>query len=553
MSARWLSRAAPLLALAVAAISVGLRADADPVAAGVGTGNPIVAMRRLTEAQYRNSVADIFGSDIRVAGRFEPIVRPGHELIASGASDSSISPSGLEQFDAIGRGIAAQVCDAAHRPQLQPCTPTSETAADAVCAAQTLAPIGHLLFRRPLSQNEQQFYVGLASQAATSTASFGKGLELALEPMLISPHFLSVVERAEPDPTRPGGLRLDSASRAARLSFVLWNSTPNAALLRAAEQGRLTRQADLERTAMQMVASPRFESGVRAFFSDMLLFEKFDELAKDRVIYPYFNQDVAAAMPEQTLRTITGHLLTDDGDYRALFTTKKTWMNRALGSLYQVPVRSQHGWEPYEFPSDSDRAGLLGQAGFLAIYSHSGRSSPTIRGRAVREVLMCQPVPNPPGNVNFTAVQDTANRAMPTARIRRGEHISNPVCAGCHRITDPIGLSLERFDGIGAPRQTENGAPIDVAGAIGRNQFEGATGLGRTLAESSDTPMCLASRAMEYAAGRPSENEADVASVLTDFGNSGYRIRALFLNVVTRPEAYRLPGQPAPAVALRQR
>jgi hypothetical protein len=321
---------------------------------------------------------------------------------------------------------------------------------------------------------------------------------------------------------------------------MLWNSTPNAALLDAAEAGRLTDPAVLKTTAEHMVQSPRFEQGVRAFFADMLLFEKFDELAKDPVIYPYFNQDVLQALPEQTLRTITGHLLTRNGSYQALFTTPETMMTRSLGALYRVPVKHSSGWEDFSFSPQDDRAGLVGQAGFLALYSHSGRSSPTLRGRAIREVLMCQPVPNPPGNVNFTAVQDVTNKAMPTARIRLSAHTSDAVCAGCHKITDPVGLSLEKFDGIGAVRRQENGAEIDTSGAMDGKAFFGAAGLGKALAESPDTTMCVASRALEYSAGRPTEDENELDAVEQAFAKSGYTIRALFSLIAGSPETYRV-------------
>ncbi|MCX7864891.1 MAG: DUF1592 domain-containing protein, partial [Novosphingobium sp.] len=395
----------------------------------------IVGMRRLTEAQYRNTIADVFGSDIRVAGRFEPIVRPAHELIARGAREASISPTGLESFDAMARIVAAQVFDESRRDQFVPCTPADPTKADAACADATLAPIGRYLFRRPLTMSERAFYVRQAGDAAVQTGSFYKGLELALSAMLVSPKFLYLIETAEPDPERPGELRLDNATRAARLSYMLWDTTPNEALLQAAEAGKLTDPATLRAVAERMIASPRFEQGLRAFFADMLLFEKFDELAKDPLIYPYFNQGVLHALPEQMLRTLTAVLLDGNTDYREIFTTRRTFMNRALGPVYGVPVRSSTGWEAYEFAEKDDRAGLLGQAGFLAMYSHSGRSSPTLRGRAIRELLMCQPVPNPPGNVNFTAVQDTSNTAMPTARIRLNAHNVDPACTGCHLIT----------------------------------------------------------------------------------------------------------------------
>jgi hypothetical protein len=264
------------------------------------------------------------------------------------------------------------------------------------------------------------------------------------------------------------------------------------------------------------------------------------------VIYPYFNQDVALALPEQTLRTVVDHLLTRNGDYRQLFTTPRTFMNRTLGALYQVPVASEKGWEPYQFGPGDDRAGLLGQAGFLAIYSHSGRSSATLRGRAIREVLLCQPVPNPPGNVNFTAVQDVHNKATPTARDRLQSHATDPSCSGCHKLTDPVGLSLERFDGIGAWRTTENDVKIDPAGMIDGTAFTGAEGLGQVLAKTPDTTQCVAARAMEYATARSSDEVANQVEALdTAFGKDGYGIRALFLRVMTMPESW-MVGRSAP-------
>ena len=544
-----------LLGLAcAAAISAGLAAtqagsqsaiNAPSSQAASAPQTQIVAMRRITEAQYRSSIADVFGPDIRISGRFEPIVRPVHEMIASGAREASISPSGLEQFDAMARQIAGQVFGAERRSQFIACEPADAKQADAACAAQALAPLGRLLYRRPLTASEQAFYVKLAGDAAAATGSFDKGLELALSAMLVSPNFLYLVETAEPDPASPSVMRLDNYTRAARLSYMLWNTTPNEALLQAAAEGKLTDPAVLSATASRMVNSPRFEQGVRAFFADMLLFEKFDELAKDPVIYPYFNQDVAKALPEQTLRTIAGHLLTRNGDYRQLFVTPQSFMSRPLGPLYRVPVHKPQGWEPYTFAPGDDRAGLLGQAGFLAMYSHSGRSSPTLRGRAVRELLMCQQVPNPPGNVNFTAVQDVTNKAMPTARIRLTAHNTDEVCAGCHKLTDPPGLSLERFDGIGAVRSTENDALIDTAGMIDGTPFDGALGLGKTLAASPDTTQCVSARALQYATGLDSEVVSPWIEALDkQFAANGYGIRALFLKVATMPETWQVHAAP---------
>ena len=505
--------------------------------------HPITALRRLTEAQYRNAIADIFGTDVEVAGRFEPIVRPAHQLIATGALSASISPAGFEQFDAIGRAIAAQIFDTRHRATFIPCAPNDASQADDTCARATLAPIGRYLFRRPMTVPEQASVVQMANAATKQSGSFYQGLELALGAMLVSPDFLYIVETAEPDPSRPGAMRLDNAARASRLSFLLWNTTPNDALLAMAEQGRLTDEAQLSATATTMVKSLRIEAGARAFIADILLFEKFDEIAKDPIVYPRFNQDVAKAMPEQILRMAVDQLVTRDGDYRDLFTTRRTFVNRALGPIYNVPVRSRTAWEAYEFGPQDDRAGLLGQAGFLALYAHSGRSSPTIRGRAIRERLLCQPVPDPPGNVNFAVVQDTSNKVLRTSRARLSAHANDPTCASCHRITDPIGLPLERFDGIGSFRAQENQTPIDVSGTLEGVGFSGAAGLGRALASNPATTQCVASRALEYATGRSTDDaEAAVQALDKGFAADGYRFRALMLRIATLRSLYQIEG-----------
>jgi hypothetical protein len=505
---------------------------------------PVVAMRRLTESQYRNSIADVFGPDIKVAGRFEPIVRPTNELISVATTESTISPAGLEQFDAIARNIASQVIDSANRDLFVKCKPADAKQPDPNCASEVLTPIGRHLFRRPLTLAERDAYVKMAGDAVGPTASFYEGLKLSLAAMLVSPNFLYIVERAQPDPAHPGTMTLDNYSRAARLSFLLWDTTPNAALLDAASQGRLTNQAELTTIARGMIASPLVENGVRAFFTDMLLFEKFEEMSKDPVVFPRYNQDVATAMPEQLLRTIVDLLVTRNGDYREMFTTRRTFVNRALGPLYEVPVGQSQGWVPYEFGPNEDRAGILGQAAFLSPgEAQQGRSSPTIRGRAIREVLLCQVVPNPPGNVSFDEFEKKDNKAKPTARIRLATHSENPVCSGCHSITDPIGLALEKFDGIGAFRAMENDTPIDTTGVLDGVSFTTVAGLGKAISANKSATQCVAARAFEYATGRTNkDNDALVTALEEAFTADRYRFPALLMRIATMPETYRVPA-----------
>ena len=170
-----------------------------------------------------------------------------------------------------------------------------------------------------------------------------------------------------------------------------------------------------------------------AFFSDMLAYDQFDGLAKDPALFPIFNPQLRDDAEEQSLRTIIDLLITQKQDYRDLFTTRKTFLSRSLGALYGVRVNYEAfgGWMPHTFGPNDPYAGLLTLPAFLMLDpSHEGRTSPTIRGKNLRQLLLCQNVPPPPGNVNQAIAQDTSNPLYKTARDRLNVHQSNPVCAG---------------------------------------------------------------------------------------------------------------------------
>jgi len=500
-------------------------------------------MRRLTETHYLNTVADIFGPDIVVPGFFEAVVRPDHGLSYTGASHISVSPAGLEQYAMMAQSIATQVADVKHRDLLIPCKPQAANKADDACAAQFYTATGRLLFRRPLTDNEVREHTAKAREATGLLSDFYLGLALGLERMLVSPQFLFQVETTVRDP-KAGGEVLDDWSRASRLSFMLWNTTPDQELLDAAGRGELRTKLGLERQVERLLASPRLKAGVQAFFADMLDFGSAP--IKDAIVYPKFVRQVTLDMREQSLRTITDLLLRQDGDYRDLFTTRQTFMTKALGVVYKLPVNAEASdWVPYEFPADQPRAGLLTQLQFLSTFSHPGRSSATLRGKAFRELFLCQAVPSPPGNVDFSVVQETHNPVFKTARQRLQEHATNPVCAGCHKITDPIGLSLEVFDGIGEYRTGENGAPIDTSGDFEGKKFTGPAGLAQLLHDSPAVPKCLVQRVLEYGIGmQPTRaHMLWLEEQQRLFAADGYRMRALLRRITTSPDFYRAVSQ----------
>jgi hypothetical protein len=250
-----------------------------------------------------------------------------------------------------------------------------------------------------------------------------------------------------------------------------------------------------------MLASSRLENGVRAFFDDMLSFNDFDSLSKDAQVYPSVTGATLADAREQTLRTIVDHLITKKEDYRDLFTTRDTFMSMNLATVYGVSAES-NGWVPYEFPEGSPRTGLLTQVSFLSAHAHPARSSATRRGKALRELFLCQVVPSPPPNVDFSKLEDP-DPNLKTARQRLGVHATNASCAGCHKIMDPMGLAMEHFDGAGQYRATENGAPIDTSGTLDGTPFKDVAGLGQALHDHPGLPSCLINRVYSYGTGGP--------------------------------------------------
>jgi hypothetical protein len=530
----------PAAALVIAA-ALGM-AGCDPSEPVTG-GGP-TQTRRLTEAQYRQSIADIFGPDIKVAGRFEPDMRA-DGLLAVGTGRVTVTPSGFEQYDAMAHGIAAQLVDERHRDALSGCRPAAVNAPDDSCAAEILRKTGRRLFRRPLSATEIDAEIAVSGKAAATLGDFYGGLAYGLAGLLAAPEFLFREETAEPDPGHPGSWQLDGYSKAARISFFLWNTAPDEALLAAAERGELNDRKGLAHQVDRMIASPRLEAGVRAFFSDMLGFDSFAALAKDTVIYPKFSLKIANDAQEETLRTIVDLLVTEHGDYRDLFTTRKTFLTRNLGLVYRVPVEARTGWEAHLFPESESRAGILTQISFLALHAHPGRSSATLRGKAIRELLLCQTVPMPPANVNFSIVQDTTNAQFKTARDRLTAHRNDPTCAGCHKIIDPIGLGLEQFDGAGQFRARENGASIDASGELDGVAFHDAAGLGKTLHDDPVAASCLVKDFYRYASGRNVEpgETAWLAYLETRFQSDGYRVPDLMRRIALSDAFYRISTQ----------
>lgn len=527
-------------AILIGAIGVGAAADSPQVQLG---GGPL-KMRRLTEDQYRNTIKDAFG-DVTLGGRFEPDARDA-QLIAVGAAKATVTPGGLEQYDRMATGIAQQIIDPSRRDEYLTCKPANAKAPDEACARDFLKRAGRLLFRRPLTDAEVSQELKIAAEGATQAKDFYFGVQLALASLLTAPPFLFVQDRAEPDPDKAGAYRLTAQSKAQRLSLLLWGSAPDSELLDAAESGELKTQEGLTKQVDRMIASPRFAAGVRAFFTDMLQFDLFRAVSKDAALYPNYSAEVAKEAQEQTLRTIVDELVTRNGDYRNIFTVKDTYITPLLASAYGMRFTGKWGsmttWQPIKLPDTMPQAGVLTQLSFAALHSSSGKTSPTLRGKGLREVFLCQEIPPPPPDVDFSKFSSVDPDKVSVREAIEAHH-SNPACAGCHKLMDPLGLALENYDTAGRYRTQDAHKPIDASGVLDNVEFKDASGLGKAVHDNPRATACVANNVYNYAIGRtptPNEKQWVKDQLLKDWTASGFKFSALMRRIVLEPGFYRV-------------
>lgn len=497
---------------------------------------PPASLRRLTQAQYVNSIQDVFGSGIVIAGDMEPDVAVA-DFLSVGAAQTSISQRGTAQYERLAYDIAHQALSGANRAAIVFCQPTAMK--DDGCARQVINALGRRLFRRSLTAEESDELTRLAGTAATTLADFYVGLEFAVAALLQSDSFLFRIELGVPDVESPtGGGRFSALEMASRLSFFLWDGPPDEELLITAEQGGLDTPEGLGAQVDRMIASPLARRGLRAFITEALQLYQLDDLIKDPMIFTQASSDLGPAAREETLADFERLVFELDGDLREILTTRETMLNRKLASLYGVRAPSLEDFALTTLPADQPRRGLLGQASVLALQSHPTTTSPTLRGKFVRTILLCHVVPPPPVDLN-TGLPDPSPTAR-TLRERLLAHQTNPACSGCHGQTDVIGLGLENFDGLGVYRTRENSQPIDASGTLDGTAFSGASDLAQALHDHPDFAPCFARRLFRYATGHEETagEEAFIKSLADGQVADGYRVRAL-MTAIARSDAFR--------------
>ena len=485
-------------------------------------------LRRLTSEQYTATVQALLGVDTNGMPPIER-VSPVGGFSEIGASTVSVSSMGVSQFEDAARYVAAAAfaSDGPGRMRM-PCTPSG--ASDTACFTSFVKSFGQKAFRRPLTDDEVSRYSALTAQIASDTQDPWQGLEAIVSAFLQSPNFLYLAEVGEPDPSNAKRYRYGDYEMASRLSYFLTGSSPDDQLLTAAGANKLHSADDVATQVKRLLASSPAHDSVARFFSSLLTLDNLDTLTRPTELFPQFTPTLGAAMKQETLRVIDDLVFASDGDYRHLFDQTDTFVNTELATLYGVDKPKGDDFVRVTLPASSHRAGLLGQAGVLAARDHSDETSPTRRGLFVLTRLLCQNLPlMPPAGLQIPQPPT----GLITARQRLEEHTSNAVCASCHRVTDPVGLSLEHFDAMGVYREDDRGLTIDDTGMIDGATYHGETELGALLRDHPALGPCLIQSLYGVAVGHLATNfdQDTFAALVQGFDDSGARVRALLASI----------------------
>ncbi len=499
--------------------------DSGPVCGETGPGP--APMRRLTRAEYNNTVRDLLGDRSRPADRFV-----GQDIIHGFDNNADTTTSRLltEQYEAAANGVAARAT--ADLPSLLRCDPVQDD--EDACVREFVIDFGRRAFRRPLLAHEiQRYHEFFASQRATE--DLARALELTLSAMLQSPKFLYRVEHGTPSQARNGAVPLTSYEMASRLSYLLWNTMPDEALFDAAARDELTTPQQLGAQAERMLADPRAREVVLDFHEQWLAL---------RGRLPTELLPMEPLLRRETQTFLTGVVLDGDGTLETLLRADFSYMNAELASFYGLDTEGLgDAFEPVAL-DPTQRSGVLTQALTLAINAREHETSPIARGRLVRELLLCQPLPPAPPTLMVEPPQPDPHR---TTRERYAQHGQDPACSGCHELIDPLGFAFEHYDHRGQWRDQENGLPIDASGQLSytdeveiRGEFDGAVQLADKLATSETVEQCMVQGWFRYAYGRDlsDADQCTLDHLSEEFRRSDGNIRELLITL-TQTDAFR--------------
>jgi hypothetical protein len=422
--------------------------------------------------------------------------------------------------------------DTPSRRKIFSCHPT-KPAEEESCANQILANVARRAYRRPVTDADLQIPLKLYRETRASEG-FEGGIERGLRALLISPEFLFRVER-DPAGIAPNtAYRLTDLELASRLSFFLWSSIPDDELLNLAAASKLSEPAVLEKQVRRMLADARSASLVTNFADQWLYLRNLETIIPDAREFPDFDDNLRQAMRRET-ELFFESIMRENRNVVDLLSANYTFLNERLAKHYGVPNVYDSNFRKVTFEPNSARGGLLGQGSILTVTSYADRTSPVIRGKWILTNIVGSPPPSPPPNVPPLKNDGSAGKPM-TMRERMAAHRVNQPCAGCHRLMDPVGFSLENYDAVGRWRTAEQDVSIDASGNLpDGKQFVGVSGLRQALLSRPELFVTtLTEKLLTYGLGRGLEpyDAAAVRKIVRDAHNDDYRFSSLILGIV---------------------
>jgi hypothetical protein len=461
----------------------------------------------------------------------EPFEKPvpggpnGYYTTQKGAYLRSVEISG--PYEATGAGRTAS------RERVLTCRPALQADEEA-CARAILSKLARRAFRRPVVDADLQTVFSLYTEGRAQ-GTFELGIERAIEGLLVSPEFLYRIEREPANGVSGSAYRISDLELASRLSFFLWSSIPDEALLDAARAGTLRTPGVLEQHVKRMLADPRAEALVTNFVAQWLFLRNLPTVLPDPKLDQDFDEDLRQGFRRET-ELLAGSILREDRSVLELLTADYTFVNERLARHYGIPNIQGTHFRRIEL-EDENRRGLLGQGSVLAVTSFPNRTSPVVRGKWILENLLGTPPPPPPPDVPTLTEKPNPAEETQSMRDRIAQHRANPTCASCHAMMDPLGLSLENYDFVGRWRTVDEARmPIDASGVLpDGTKFEGPAGLREVLTRRPDRFVrTFTEKLLTYAIGRGLEHYdmPTVRSITRDASRDDYRASTLILGIV---------------------
>jgi hypothetical protein len=433
--------------------------------------------------------------------------------------------------------------DTPSRQKILTCQPRAGAQDETACATEILSTLAHRAYRRPVTDEELQTLLGFFAQGRQDEGSFDAGIQFAIEYLLSNPSFIfrlyeDPAEVQQAAQAAPHAYPLSNLEVASRLSYFLWSSIPDDELLSLAERGQLLRPEVLRQQTLRMLADPKAVQTLSTNFAGQWLnLRRVDGFVADPEIYPEYDTNLMTAFRQET-EMFVASTIEEDRNVLDMLDADYTFLNERLARHYGISNVYGNRMRRVELPDLNHRGGILAQGALLSVSSYPDRTSPVLRGKFLLENILASPPAPPPPNVDTSLKESPTTGRRLTIKERLANHRTQPICASCHSVIDPLGFALENFSVLGSWREVdERGNPVDNIGNMPSGaQLNGFTGL-REVLRTEQFVVSLTEKLMAYALGRRVEyyDRPTVRKIVRDAAANDYKWSSVVLGIVESP------------------